>query len=83
MTYFFQFNVNLLNSFLSIDTLYLFFPGEYIIGAILFLVSLVVLRRDIQYIQQQHDKKDQPEPRSSTQTTSSHYGSASTLATDE
>jgi len=38
------------------NTLYLLFPGEYVLGAVLFLVSLVVLHRDIDYIQQQQVK---------------------------
>lgn len=64
------------------DTLYLFFPGEYILGALLFLVSLAVLHRDIEYIKQQQDKKDQSTGPSPSQLPS-NYGSASTLATDD
>jgi hypothetical protein len=57
--------------------LYIFFPGEYIVGAVLFLVSLAVLQRDIHYIQQQQSKSAAlPQP-------STSYGSAVTLATDE
>ena len=62
------------------DTLYIFFPGEYIVGAVLFLVSLAVLQRDIHDIQQQQSKSrissTLPQP-------STSYGSAVTLATDE
>jgi hypothetical protein len=64
------------------DTLYLFFPGEYILGALLFLVSLVVLHRDIEYIKQQQDKKTETDEGTHSQLPS-NYGSASTLATDE
>ncbi|XP_046440533.1 protein spinster homolog 1-like isoform X2 [Daphnia pulex] len=64
------------------NTLYLFFPGEYILGALLFLVSLVVLQRDIEYIKQQQDKKIETNEGSQSQLPS-NYGSASTLATDD
>nr|CAH0100929.1 unnamed protein product [Daphnia galeata] len=64
------------------NTLYLFFPGEYILGALLFLVSLVVLHRDIEYIKQQQDKKTETDEGTHSQLPS-NYGSASTLATDE
>ncbi len=67
--------------FVFTDTLYLFFPGEYILGAVLFLVSLFVLQRDIEYIKQQQDKKLQDEQVPSEMP--SNYGSASTLATDD
>lgn len=34
-----------------IDTLYLLFPGEYVLGALIFLLSLFVLKLDTVYIQ--------------------------------
>ncbi|XP_032786983.2 MFS-type efflux pump MSMEG_3705 isoform X2 [Daphnia magna] len=64
------------------NTLYLFFPGEYILGAVLFLVSLVVLHRDIEYIKQQQEEKV-PAKEDTHSQMPSNYGSASTLATDD
>lgn len=69
-----------------LDTLYIFFPGEYILGAVLFLVTLFVLQRDIQYIQMQEQKKlsEQPqEPVQSQSTSGSSYGSTATLPSED
>lgn len=32
---------------LFLATLYIFYPGEYVIGSFLFLVTLLVLKRDL------------------------------------
>ena len=34
------------------NTLYLLYPGQYVLGAVLFAITLVVLKRDIDYIKQ-------------------------------
>jgi hypothetical protein len=43
------------NTFLSSisDALYILYPGEYVLGSILFLVTLFVLKNDIEYIRRQ------------------------------
>ena len=62
------------------DTLYLFYPGEYVIGAALFLVTLFVLRRDIDYIKQQQQRTSNDNvPRAAV----GEYGTTSTIAVDE
>ncbi|XP_043214141.1 MFS-type efflux pump MSMEG_3705-like isoform X1 [Amphibalanus amphitrite] len=35
------------------DTLYLFYPGEYILGALLYLLALISLRRDLRIAQEE------------------------------
>ena len=35
------------------DTLYLFYPGEYILGALLYLLALFSLRRDLRIAQEE------------------------------
>lgn len=69
-------------TFKFIDTLYVLFPGEYILGALLFLVSLAVLQRDIEYIRQQQEKRIQTNEQPPSQV-APNYGSASTLENEE
>lgn len=59
-----------------LDTLYLLFPGEYVLGAILFLVTLFVLKHDIQYIRQQQQVE---QGRINTAAATSQYGTTSTI----
>lgn len=40
------------------DTLYLFYPGEYIVGALLYLLALLVLRRDLRIAQAEAKERD-------------------------
>lgn len=58
------------------NTLYLLFPGEYVLGAILFLVTLFVLKHDIQYIRQQQQVE---QGRINTAAATSQYGTTSTI----
>ena len=48
-----NFYTNITFQSLISDALYILYPGEYVLGSILFLVTLFVLKNDIEYIQRQ------------------------------
>lgn len=50
------FNLNDLDSFRAV--LYIFYPGEYVLGSALFLLTLFVLKYDLKRLQKKNEASD-------------------------